>query len=63
MLLVLIANRRAMYIPISKTRVQITKVSSIYCEILDIIFGIPKVSILGPASFSINIIDPFLIVY
>ena len=42
-------------------RVQVTKVSSFYSEILEIIFGTPQSSILGPLSFNINITDLFLI--
>ena len=41
--------------------VPVTKVGSYYCEILDIIFDVPRGSILEPLLFNINIIDLFLI--
>ena len=49
---------RVMYAYIND-RVQVTKVGSFYSDILDIIFGAPQGSILGPLLFSINIIDLF----
>ena len=41
-------------------RIQVTKVGSFYSEILQIIYGDPKGSILGPLLFNINLIDLFL---
>ena len=40
--------------------VQVTKVSFFFSEILNIIFDVPKGSILGPLLFNINKIDLFL---
>ena len=50
------ASLRVMYAYLSN-RFQVTKVGFYYSEILDIIFGVPQDSILGPLLFDINIID------
>lgn len=42
-------------------RAQVTKVGSFFGELLDIIFGVPKDSILDTLLFNINIIDDCLI--
>ena len=39
--------------------IQFTKVGSYFKELLDIIFGVLKGSLLGPLLFNINIIDSF----
>ena len=51
---------RVMYAYLNN-RVQVTKVGSYYSDFLDIIFGVPQGSILGPLLFNVNIIDLFLI--
>lgn len=42
-------------------RAQVTKVGSLFGELLDIIFGVPKDSILDTSLFNTNIIDDCLI--
>ena len=39
--------------------IQVTKVSSFYSEILQIIYGVPQGSILDPLLFNVNSIDLF----
>ena len=42
-------------------RIQVTKVGSFYSEILQIIYGVPQSSILGPLLFNVNLIDFYLV--
>ena len=42
-------------------RIQVTKVGSFYSEILQIIYGVPQDSILGPLLFNVNLVDLFLL--
>ena len=39
-----------------KDRIQVTKAASLYSEIIQIIYGFPKGSILGPLLFNVNLI-------
>ena len=41
-------------------RIQVTKVGSFYSETLQIIYGVPQGSILGPMLFNVDLIDFFL---
>ena len=41
-------------------RIQVAKVGSFYSEILQIIYGVPQSSILGPLLFNVNLMDLFL---
>ena len=41
-------------------RIQVTKVGSFYSEILQIIYGVPQDSILGPLLFKVNLIELLL---
>ena len=41
-------------------RIQVTNVGSFYIEILQIIYGAPQGSILGPLLFNVNLINFFL---
>ena len=41
-------------------KIQVTKVGSFYSETLQIIYGVPQGSILGPRLFTVNLIDLFL---
>ena len=57
MLLVLISNILRVINAYLSNTAQVTKVSSFYSEILDLIFVVPQGPILGSLLFSVNIID------